>query len=95
MLSKLHPVQGDVSLPDLGLSLEDRIVLTEKVNIVFHVAATVSFDQPLADAVNTNAKGTSRVIDLCKELKNAICFIYVSTAYSNVHLSEIGEKVYT
>ncbi|XP_043521445.1 fatty acyl-CoA reductase 1-like isoform X2 [Frieseomelitta varia] len=95
IFNKLHPVQGDANLPDLGLSLEDRIMLTEKVNIVFHVAATVSFNQSLADAVNTNAKGTSRVIDLCKELKNIICFIHVSTAYSNAHLPEIEEKVYT
>ncbi|KOX74747.1 hypothetical protein WN51_14685 [Melipona quadrifasciata] len=79
----------------LGLSLEDRIVLIEEVNIVFHAAATASFKQPLAVAVNINAKGTSRIIDLCKELKHVICFIHVSTAYSNAHLPEIEEKVYT
>ncbi|KAK9293754.1 hypothetical protein QLX08_011382 [Tetragonisca angustula] len=95
IFSKLHPVQGDVSLPDLGLSLKDRIMLVDKVNIVFHVAATVTFKQPLDDAVDTNTKGTSRVINLCKELKQIISFIYVSTAYSNANLSEIEEKVYT
>ncbi|KAK1137360.1 hypothetical protein K0M31_001872 [Melipona bicolor] len=58
------PVQGDVNLPDLGLSLEDRIVLIEKVNIVFHVAATVSFKQPLAVAVNINTKAQLIVVHL-------------------------------
>ena len=34
IFSKLHPVEGDVSLPDLGLSPENRIMLIENVNIV-------------------------------------------------------------
>ena len=88
-------MEGDVNLPDLGLSLVDRIMLIEKVNIVFHVAATVTFTQPLDVSVNTNTKGTSRIVDLCKELKHVISFIHVSTAYSNANLSEIEEKVYT
>ncbi|XP_043521829.1 fatty acyl-CoA reductase 1-like isoform X2 [Frieseomelitta varia] len=95
ILSKIHPVQGDVSLPDLGLSPKDRIMLTENVNIVFHVAATVRFNEPLNVAVNINTKGTARVIQLCKELKHAISVVYVSTAYSNAHLSEIEEKIYS
>ena len=33
-------MKGDISLPDLGLSQEDRNLLLEKVNVVFHVAAT-------------------------------------------------------
>ena len=95
IFSKLQPVEGDISLPNLGLSLVDRIMLIEKVNIVFHVAAAITFKQPLDDAVNTNTKGASRVIDLCKELKHVISYIHVSTAYSNAYLSEIEEKVYT
>ena len=70
-------------------------MLIDKVNIVFHIAATVTFMQPLGDTVDTNTKGTNRVIDLCKERKHVISFVHVSTAYSNVHLSEIEEKVYT
>ena len=71
-----------MSLPDLGLSPPDRIMLIENVNIVFHLAATVRFNEPLNVAVNINAKGTARVIQLCKELKNAISVIHVSTAYA-------------
>lgn len=95
ILSKLQPVKGDVSLPNLGLSLVDRFMLIEKVNMVFHVAAAITFKQPLDDAVNTNTKGASRVVDLCKELKHIISFVHVSTAYSNAYLSEIEEKIYT
>ncbi|KOX75132.1 Fatty acyl-CoA reductase 1 [Melipona quadrifasciata] len=84
IFSKLHPVEGNVNLPDLGLSLKDRIMLIEKVNIVFHVAAAITFKQLLDDVVNTNMKGTSRIIDLYKKLKYVISFINVSTAYSKL-----------
>ena len=88
-------MKGDVSLPYLGLSPKDRIMLVENVNVVFHLAATVRFNEPLNVAVNVNTKGTARVIELCKELKHAISVVYVSTAYSNAYLSEIEEKIYT
>ncbi|XP_068986763.1 putative fatty acyl-CoA reductase CG5065 isoform X1 [Bombus flavifrons] len=95
VLSKVYPLQGDVSLPDLGLSREDRNLLLEKVNIVFHAAATVIFNEPLHVAVNVNTKGTARVIELWNELKHPISFVHVSTAFSNANLHEIEEKVYT
>ncbi|XP_048269631.1 putative fatty acyl-CoA reductase CG5065 [Bombus terrestris] len=94
-LSRVYPMKGDVSLPDLGLSREDRNLLLEKVNIVFHVAATVKFNEPLHVAVNVNTNGTLRVIDLWNELKHPISFVHVSTAFSNANLYEIGEKIYT
>ncbi|KAF3422662.1 hypothetical protein E2986_11311 [Frieseomelitta varia] len=94
VLSRIHPVQGDVSLPDLGLSSQDRNMLIERVNIVFHIAATMKFNEPLNVAVNINTAGTARIIQLCKELKHVISITYVSTAYSNAHLPEIDEKVY-
>ncbi|XP_060831017.1 fatty acyl-CoA reductase 1-like isoform X3 [Bombus pascuorum] len=93
--SRVYPVKGDMSLPDLGVSREDRSLLLEKVNIVFHAAATVRFNEPLHVAVNVNTKGTARVIELWNELKNPISFVHVSTAYSNANLDEIEEKVYT
>ena len=70
-------------------------MLIENVNIVFHIAATVKFNEALNVAVNINTKGTARIIQLCKELKNVISVVHVSTAYSNSYLSEIEEKVYT
>ena len=94
-LSRVYPMKGDVSLPDLGLSQEDRNLLLEKVNIVFHVAATVRLNEPLHVAVNVNTKGTLRVIELWNELKHPISFVHVSTAFSNANLHEIGEKIYT
>lgn len=44
---KLIAVQGDLTEPNLGLSENDRSIMIENVNIVFHSAATVKFDEPL------------------------------------------------
>lgn len=93
-LGKLVPVKGDVGLPELGLSLEDRTLLMQRVNIVFHSAATVRFDEPIKTAVNLNTRGTDRIIDLCKGMANLVCLIHVSTAYSNADLRDIQEMVY-
>jgi fatty acyl-CoA reductase len=40
-------VQGDMLEDRLGLSDEDRQLLEDNVNIVFHSAATVRFDEQL------------------------------------------------
>ena len=88
-------MKGDVSLPNLGLSPEDRNSLIQTVNIVFHSAATVRFNEPLKVAVNLNINGTDRVIELCRNMKNLVSMIYVGTAYSNANLHEIKESVYT
>ncbi|XP_071876915.1 fatty acyl-CoA reductase 1-like [Bombus fervidus] len=95
LFSRVYPVKGDVSLPNLGLSQENRNLLLEKINIVFHAAATVRFNEPLHVAVNVNTSGTARVVELWNELKHPVSFVHVSTAYSNANLQEIEEKVYT
>jgi predicted solute-binding protein len=40
-------IEGDILMPNLGISVQDREMLIEKVNIVFHMAASVRFDLPL------------------------------------------------
>ncbi len=45
--SKLEAIEGDILEPNLGISPEDEKKLVENVNIVFHSAATVRFDEPL------------------------------------------------
>ncbi|KAM0734003.1 putative fatty acyl-CoA reductase [Formica fusca] len=93
-LNKISPVKGDVSMPEMGHQPEDKDMLIQQVNIVFHSAATVRFDEPLKNAVNINTKGTDRMLDLCRRMKNLISVIYVSTAYSNANRREIEEWIY-
>lgn len=93
-LNKILPVKGDVGMPELGLQSEDKDTLIRTVNIVFHGAATVRFNEPLKVAVNLNMKGTDRLLDLCKCMTNLISVIHVSTAYSNADRREIKELIY-
>jgi hypothetical protein len=67
---KVVGIPGDLTMPDLGLSASDRQLLTDRVSIVFHVAATVRFDEPLKRAVLINTRGTKLVLDLAQEMKN-------------------------
>lgn len=45
--SKIDVIEGDLLLPHLGISQHDRQILIDNVNIIFHSAATVRFDEPL------------------------------------------------
>ncbi|XP_017783692.1 PREDICTED: putative fatty acyl-CoA reductase CG5065 [Nicrophorus vespilloides] len=94
LLNKVKVVEGDVSLPNLGLSQADITDLEMNVNIVFHSAATVRFNENLRDAVVLNTMGTQRVMELCTRMTNLKSVVHVSTAYSNADKKEIDEIVY-
>lgn len=66
---KVHPILGDVTLPDLGISPEDRKFLAENVTVVYHMAATIRFDEALKKAVMLNTRGTKFMLQLAKEMK--------------------------
>lgn len=78
MLERLEYVSGDIVQDELGLSDQDRQRLMDEVNIVFHVAATVRFNESLKDAANLNTLGTQRVMELCAKMKS----LKVSTSVS-------------
>lgn len=92
--TKLVAIEGDLMLPDLGISAEDEKKLIDNVNVVFHSAATVRFDEPIKLAVKMNILGTKKVIDLCKKMSQLESFVHVSTAYANCNRTTVDEKVY-
>ncbi|KAE8745723.1 hypothetical protein FOCC_FOCC007607 [Frankliniella occidentalis] len=61
-ISKLVPVAGDCAELGLGLSPEDRAILQDRVFIVFHGAASVRFDDPVAKAVLLNTRGAREAL---------------------------------
>ncbi|XP_045467335.1 fatty acyl-CoA reductase wat-like [Harmonia axyridis] len=93
-MNRIVTIHGDISLPDLGISKTDRQMLVEKVNIIFHVAATMRFDENLKIAYCVNVKGAQGVLNLGKNMKYLKCAMHVSTAYSNAYLDLIEEKFY-
>ena len=80
----------------LAISDEDRVMLRSKVNVIFHMAATVRFDNPLGTSVSINVRGTKEVMDLAKEMEALASFVHCSSAYIHCHLqNEVireGEK---
>ncbi|KAI9556289.1 hypothetical protein GHT06_018863 [Daphnia sinensis] len=93
-LEKLIPINGDVSLPDLGLSLSDVQELSDNVSIVFHSAARVKFDNNLRSALEMNVRGPQRVANFCQQFKKLKAFVHVSTTFNNLENKEIAEEIY-
>jgi len=46
-MSKVHAVSGDITEEGLGLHDDEQAYLEDNINIVFHSAATIRFDEPL------------------------------------------------
>lgn len=65
---KIVAIGGDCSLAGLGLNLIDRQILISNVQLVFHAAATVRFDEKLKLAVSINVCGTQEVLELCTHM---------------------------
>ncbi|XP_039294387.1 fatty acyl-CoA reductase wat [Nilaparvata lugens] len=93
-LQKISIISGDCSKPMLGLCSEDQDLLQKQVSVVFHVAATVRFDEPLPIAVAINIAATRDLMTLAKGMRKLKAFIHTSTAYSNCHLKKIEETFY-
>lgn len=66
IVNQCQVISGDCSLPDLGVSDEDRQLLKERVSMVYHCAATVRFDESLKKAVLLNTRGTKLMLEMCK-----------------------------
>jgi len=70
MEEKLFPVLGDMTELRLGLSDEEYGYLVENISVIFHVAASVRFDEPIRDATIMNVRGTREVVQLAKQMKH-------------------------
>ncbi|CAH2241915.1 jg12047 [Pararge aegeria aegeria] len=91
---KIVAIPADCEAAGLGLTISDRQTLIEKVNIIFHSAATVKFDEHLRAALVTNVRAPLYLLQLAKDIKELKVFMHISTAYSNSHLYRIEEKFY-
>lgn len=91
---KLHVIPGDILVEDLGISKEDRRLIHEEAQIIFHCAACVRFDMFIKDAVKMNVVGTKMVLELAEGVKNLEAFIHVSTSYCRCEVPLLEEKLY-
>ncbi|XP_041746443.1 fatty acyl-CoA reductase 1 isoform X2 [Coregonus clupeaformis] len=91
---KIVAVNSDLTLPELDLSKEDQETLADCINVVFHCAATIRFNEPLKDAMQLNVLATQKMVALAHRMKHLEVFLHVSTAYANCDRTLIEEVVY-
>lgn len=80
-------ISGDCSIAGLGLSLTDRQTLISNINVIFHAAATIKFDENLKLAVDINVHGTKDIIQLGKEMTQLKVNIKSLTFIRYLHVS--------
>ncbi|CAG9767737.1 unnamed protein product [Ceutorhynchus assimilis] len=87
-------IQGDVLETNLGIIESDRILLQNKIDYIFHSAATTRFDETLKYSVQINTVGTKYMLDLANECKNLKLFVHISTAFAFPKEQILYEKCY-
>ncbi|CAG9621795.1 SDR family oxidoreductase [Sutcliffiella rhizosphaerae] len=90
----VHILKGDIVKPNLGLSHDLMEELTNKIDIFYHLAALVKFDQDLKDTLmSLNYEGTKNAINFANTIK-VPKFLHISTAYTVGVSNEGKEKLY-
>lgn len=89
-----HIVGGDCEAEDLGMCEEDRELVRQNVSLIYHMAATIRFDEEMKKAVLLNTRGTRDMLTLAKECKKLDMFAYISTSYCHLHEKLLMEKPY-
>ena len=78
-------VEGDVTRPDCGLAADVRTQLASRLTHVLHVAASVKFDLPIADAEAVNVGACLNLLDFARAAPHLSRMVSVSTAYVTPH----------
>ncbi|XP_022605021.1 fatty acyl-CoA reductase 1-like isoform X1 [Seriola dumerili] len=91
---KIIPISSELMQPGLAISPEDVEKLTGCINIVFHCAATIRFDEPLKHALQLNVIATQQLLSLAQQMHHLEAFIHISTAYANCNRKHIDEVIY-
>jgi thioester reductase-like protein len=74
-------VEGDITLPKLGISDADLETIQYEATSVFHLAAAYDLSVSKDIAFSVNLQGTKNVNDLVCSIKNLRRYNYVSTCY--------------
>lgn len=78
---KLKIMNGDVTLPNIGLSGREYKKLTNQITAIIHCAASVKFSLPLDEALKINYQGTVNITTLAYACSKLEKYAIISTAY--------------
>lgn len=79
--AKIHIVEGDITLPSLGLEQLAAEKFKHNIEVFWHLAAIYDLAVPKEIAWKVNVHGTNHVNDFVKSIKNLKRYMYFSTAY--------------
>lgn len=74
-------IEGDITLPRLGMSIDDAALVRETVTDVFHLAAMYDLAVAKEPAFAVNFEGTKNVNAFAASLPNLARYNYISTCY--------------
>ncbi|XP_068629369.1 putative fatty acyl-CoA reductase CG5065 isoform X2 [Battus philenor] len=94
VMKKLIPVTGDITYDNLGIDPGLLEQIYNEVSVVFHFAASLRLEAPLKEGLEMNTKGTIRVLDVAKKIKNLVSFVHLSTAFCYPDYKRMAEKVH-
>ena len=63
------------------------------MEIVFHSAATIKFDEDLTVATELNVGAVLTLLRICREMAELRALVHISTAYCNTHQFNITEEI--
>ncbi|CAG9783853.1 unnamed protein product [Diatraea saccharalis] len=93
VMKKLVPVNGDIVYDDLGIERNILQQIYDEVSVVFHFAASLRLEAMIKENLEMNTKGTLRVLNIAKKIKNLAAFIHLSTAFCYPDYERMPEKV--
>ncbi|QBP41641.1 SDR family oxidoreductase [Paenisporosarcina antarctica] len=78
---EIRLIEGDITLPNLGISPNDLETLYKEINTVWHLAALYDLAVPRVAAWKVNVHGTNMVNNFVQTLPEITRYMYFSTAY--------------
>ncbi|XP_012541313.1 fatty acyl-CoA reductase 1 [Monomorium pharaonis] len=91
---KIIPITGNVAAENLGLIPSEQRMLIERVSIIFHIAASVRFDEGLKEAIFNNTRSTRNICILAQNMKNLVVLLHVSSTYTQIDKPIVQEILY-
>ncbi|KAI9925340.1 hypothetical protein AWENTII_011819 [Aspergillus wentii] len=83
---KITVINGDISIPKMGLWFDTLEELEQSVNIVIHATSSIDLLGDLGEMSRSVIAPTLELASLALNFQNLERFVYVSTAYCNAHL---------
>lgn len=94
---KLHPLEGDICQPNMGLSDESVNILKEaKIEHMFHLAAKYDLTAQIEEQILPNVHGTENAVNLANQIGvgtfNMVSSVAVAGLYKGVFREDMFEE---